>query len=70
VPTAFGLFFTSWILSASSILAAVVAVVAVMFLQWIFRSPHVHSLKLAQVGWLYAVFTALLIASQISSPPG
>jgi cation:H+ antiporter len=70
VPTAFGLFFTSWILSASSILAAIVTVVAVMFLQWIFRSPRVHSLKLAQVGWLYAVFTALLIASQIGSPPG
>ena len=69
VPTAFGLFFTSWILPASSILAAIVTAVAVMFLQWIFRSRRVHSLKLAQVGWLYAVFTAALIAWQIGSPP-
>jgi cation:H+ antiporter len=55
------LFFTSWILSASSILAAIVTVVAVMFLQWIFRSQRVTSLKLAQVGWLYAVFAAVLL---------
>jgi cation:H+ antiporter len=70
VPTALGLFFTSWILSASSILAAIVTVVAVMFLQWIFRSPRVNSLTLAQVGWLYAVFAAVLIARQIGSPLG
>ena len=70
VPTAFGLFFTSWILSASSILAAIVTVIAVMFLQWIFRSRRVHSLKLAQVGWLYAMFAAVLIAWQIGLPPG
>jgi cation:H+ antiporter len=67
VPTAFGLFFTSWILSASSILAAIVTVVAVMFLQWIFRSQRVSSLKLAQVGWLYAAFAAVLLARQLGS---
>jgi len=33
VPTAFGLFFTSWVLSASSILAAMVTAVAVVLLQ-------------------------------------
>jgi cation:H+ antiporter len=70
VPTAFGLFFTSWILSASSILAAIVTAVAVMFLQWIFRSQRVNSLKLAQVGWLYAVFAVLLIAGQMGLPLG
>jgi cation:H+ antiporter len=70
VPTAFGLFFTSWILSASSILAAIVTAVAVMFLQWVFRSQCVNSLRLAQVGWLYAVFAAVLIARQIASPLG
>jgi cation:H+ antiporter len=69
VPTAFGLFFSPWMLSIPSILAAVVTVVAVIFLQWIFRSRHVHSLKLAQVGWLYAVFAAVLIAWQIGWPP-
>jgi cation:H+ antiporter len=62
VPTAFGLFFTSWVLSAASILAAMVTAVAVVLLQWIFRFPRVNALKLAQVGWLYAVFAALLIA--------
>jgi cation:H+ antiporter len=61
------LFFTSWILSASSILAAIVTVVAVMFLQWIFRSQRVTGLKLAQVGWLYAVFAAVLLAQQLGS---
>jgi cation:H+ antiporter len=70
VPTAFGLFFTSWILSPASILAAIVTVVAVMFLQWIFRSERVSSVKLAQVGWLYAVFAAVLIAQQIGAPLG
>jgi cation:H+ antiporter len=68
VPTAFGLFFTPWILSTPSILAAIVTVVAVIFLQWIFRFPRVNSLKLAQVGWLYAVFAAVLLAWQIGSP--
>jgi cation:H+ antiporter len=70
VPTAFGLFFTPWILAAPSILAAIVTAVAVIVLQWTFRSRRVNSLKLAQVGWLYAVFAALLIAWQIGSPPG
>jgi cation:H+ antiporter len=67
VPTAFGLFFTSWILAAPSILAAIVTAVAVTILQWTFRSRRVNSLKLAQVGWLYAVFAAVLIAWQIGS---
>jgi drug/metabolite transporter (DMT)-like permease len=57
-------------LSASSILAAIVTAVAVMFLQWIFRSQRVNSLKLAQVGWLYAVFAAVLVARQLGSPLG
>ena len=70
VPTAFGLFFTSWILSASSILAAIVTVVAVMFLQWIFCAQRVNSFKLALVGWLYAVFAAILIAQRMGAPPG
>jgi hypothetical protein len=46
---------------------AFVRVVAVMVLQWIFRSRRVNSLKLAQVGWLYAVFAAALIARQPGS---
>jgi cation:H+ antiporter len=70
VPTAFGLFFTPWILAAPSILAAIVTAVAVIVLQWTFRSRRVNSLKLAQVGWLYAVFAVVLIAWQIVSPPG
>jgi hypothetical protein len=41
-----------------------------MFLQWILRSQRVNSLKLAQVGWLYRVFAAVLIARQIGSPLG
>jgi cation:H+ antiporter len=67
VPTAFGLFFTPWILAAPSILAAIVTAVAVIVLQWTFRSRRVNSLKLAQVGWLYAVFAVVLIAWQLGS---
>lgn len=60
IPTAFGLFFTPWHLGAPSILAAVTTMLAILFLQWAFRAPQVHSRQLTHVGWLYAVFAAML----------
>ncbi|WP_175835898.1 sodium:calcium antiporter [Burkholderia anthina] len=61
IPTAFGLFFTPWHLATPSILAAVITALAIVFLQWSFRATQVRSRQLAQVGWLYAVFAALLL---------
>ncbi|MDR3098937.1 MAG: sodium:calcium antiporter [Paraburkholderia sp.] len=60
IPTAFGLFFTPWHLGAPSILAAVITMLAILFLQQAFRAPQVKSRQLTHVGWLYAVFAALL----------
>jgi cation:H+ antiporter len=61
VPTAFGLFFTSWHLATQSIIAAGVTAVAIVFLQRAFKAQEVHSRELVRVGWLYAVFAALLL---------
>ncbi|NIE66389.1 sodium:calcium antiporter [Burkholderia sp. Ax-1719] len=60
IPTAFGLFFTPWHLASPSILAAVMTMIAILFLQWSFRAPQVKSRQLTHVGWLYAVFAAML----------
>ncbi|WP_342702908.1 sodium:calcium antiporter [Burkholderia arboris] len=60
IPTAFGLFFTPWHLATPSILAAGITALAIAFLQWSFSAAKVRSRQLAQVGWLYAVFAALL----------
>jgi Sodium/calcium exchanger protein len=65
VPTAFGLFFTPWRLETPSLIAAGVTVVAIIFLQWTFRSRHVSSWRLMQVGWLYVVFAGLLIITWV-----
>jgi cation:H+ antiporter len=60
VPTAFGLFWTPWLLQPPLLVAAVTTTVAIVYLQWIFRSPHVHGRALAQVAWLYPVFAAIV----------
>jgi cation:H+ antiporter len=60
VPTAFGLFFTPWLLDRGLLVAAGVTAVAVVALFAMFRSGKVSALKLANIGWLYAVFAALL----------
>jgi cation:H+ antiporter len=65
VPTAFGLFFTPWRLETPLLIAAGVTALAIIFLQWTFRSRHVNSWRLAQVGWLYVVFAGLLIISWV-----
>ena len=60
VPTAFGLFFTPWLLDGSLFAAAAVTAAAVGFLLLAFRRGLVSGGKLSQVGWLYALFMGAL----------
>ena len=62
IPTAFGLFWTPWLLQPPLIVAAGVTMLAILYLQWIFRSSEVHSGALVRVAWLYPVFGAIVIA--------
>lgn len=62
VPTAFGLFWTPWLLNRPLLTAASVTAVAVVYLQWIFRKPQVRARRLAPVVGLYLVFAALIAA--------
>jgi cation:H+ antiporter len=50
VPTAFGLFFTPWLLDGSLFVAATVTALAAGFLLFAFRRGLVSGGKLAQVG--------------------
>ena len=61
VPTAFGLFFTPWRLDRGLLIAGGVTALAVVLLFTMFRSGKVHALKLANIGWLYALFAGLLV---------
>ena len=61
IPTAFGLFWTPWLLQAPLLVAAGVTMLAILYLQWIFRSNEVHGRALARVAWLYALFGAIVI---------
>jgi cation:H+ antiporter len=62
VPTAFGLFFTPWLLDKSLLLAAAVTTVAVGAMFIAFRRGMISRGLLAAMGLFYAVFAALLIA--------
>jgi len=61
VPTAFGLFWTPWLLQAPLLIAAGVTILSILYLQWIFRSNEVHARALARVAWLYALFAAIVL---------
>ena len=60
VPTAFGLFWTPWLLNRPLLTAASVTAVAVLYLQWTFRKADVRALRFVHVLWLYLVFAALV----------
>ena len=62
VPTAFGLFFTPWLLSRELVIAAVVTMVAVAVLFAMFRKGNVRGRGLAAVALLYGAFAAGIIA--------
>jgi len=59
IPTAFGLFFTPWLLDRSLLVAAAVTSLSICFLFLSFRNGQVSGARLAQVGWLYGVFGAV-----------
>lgn len=61
VPTAFGLFFTPWLLGRELLIAAVVTMVAVAALFAMFRRGSVGARTLATVALLYAVFALAII---------
>ncbi|MEI6557745.1 MAG: hypothetical protein WCO00_05000 [Rhodospirillaceae bacterium] len=56
VPTAFGLFFTPWLLDAPLLVAAAVTSLSTACLFLAFRSGRVGGRALSRVGWLYGVF--------------
>ncbi|HEV7386464.1 MAG TPA: sodium:calcium antiporter [Phenylobacterium sp.] len=62
VPTAFGLFFTPWLLDRSLLLAAAVTTVAVGVMFVAFRRGLISRRLLAAMGLFYALFAGLLIA--------
>lgn len=62
VPTAFGLFFTPWLLDRSLLVAAGVTGLSICFLFLAFRRGRVSGATLAQVGWLYGLFGAVALA--------
>jgi len=61
VPTAFGLFFTPWLLGRELVIAAVVTMVAVALLYTMFRKGAVRAGPLALVALLYGVFAAAIM---------
>ena len=66
VPTAFGLFWTPWLLQPPLLAAAGVTIASILYLQWIFRADEVRSRALARVAWLYLVFAAIVIAQVLA----
>jgi cation:H+ antiporter len=62
VPTAFGLFWTPWLLGAPLLLAAGVTALAVAIMFFAFRAGMISRRLLASMGLLYAVFAGLLVA--------
>ena len=60
VPTAFGLFFTPWLLSRELVIAAIVTMAAVALLFAMFRGGAVRGRQLAGVALLYGVFAAAI----------
>jgi cation:H+ antiporter len=61
VPTAFGLFFTPWLLDRSLILAGAVTAVAVTVMFVSFRRGVISRTFLASMGLFYALFAGLLV---------
>ena len=61
IPTAFGLFWTPWLLNAPLLLAAAVTAVAVAIMFVAFRCGMISRKLLAAMGYLYLIFAALLI---------
>ena len=61
VPTAFGVFFTPWLLDRSLILGAAITTLSILALYLGFRNVRVTGHALAAVGLLYALFAGVLM---------
>jgi cation:H+ antiporter len=66
VPTAFGLFFTPWLLDRSLLLGAAVTVAAVAVMFVAFRRGLITRGLLAAMGGLYVAFAGLLVALRLA----
>ena len=66
VPTAFGLFWTPWLLDAPLLLAAAITAVAVAAMALAFYRGVVSRRLLASMGLLYLLFAALLPALRMA----
>jgi cation:H+ antiporter len=61
IPSAFGLFFTPWLLERSLVLAGTVTLVAIVVLFLLFRRGNITPMRLAWASSLYLVFALLLV---------
>jgi cation:H+ antiporter len=61
VPTAFGLFFTTWMFSRELIVSGIITSVAVAALLGLFSKREVDARWLMPLAALYAVFIAVLV---------
>jgi cation:H+ antiporter len=66
VPTAFGLFFTPWILEPALIAGAIVTLAAVLILLLAFRSGKISRTLLSWMAAGYAAFIGILLALNLS----
>jgi cation:H+ antiporter len=62
VPTAFGLFFTPWILDRSLLVGAAVTALAVAAMFLAFRRGMISRLFLAAMAGFYVLFAAIIAA--------
>ena len=69
VPTAFGLFWTPWLLDAPLLLGASMTAIAVIVMFLSFRAGIVSRRLLAAMGLVYLVFAALLAALHLPERP-
>jgi cation:H+ antiporter len=60
IPTAFGLYFTSWMFSPELIVSGLITMAAVAALLWIFSKKTVNARALIPLAGLYALFVAII----------
>jgi cation:H+ antiporter len=65
IPTALGLFFTSWMFSRELIVSGAVTLVAVAVLLYVFSKNAVCARWLVPLAGLYAVFFAIIAVMRI-----
>lgn len=61
IPTAFGVFFTPWMLDRSLQLSGLATAAAILYLVFLFRSNRVNPAALTQVFWAFAAFVAAIL---------